>query len=84
MKKIEIYTKSYCPHCQRAKELLRRKGASFVEYDVTEDPLKEQEMRERSGRKTVPEIFIDDALVGGCDSLYALEEQGSLDRMLGD
>jgi glutaredoxin 3 len=84
MKKIEIYTKSYCSYCQRAKELLRQKGVSFIEYDVTEDSLKEQEMRERSGRMTVPEIFIDDALVGGCDNLFALDKQGSLDRMLED
>lgn len=84
MKKIEIYTKNYCSYCQRAKDLLRRKGVNFVEYDVTDDPAREQEMRERSGRITVPEIFIDDALVGGCDNLYALEAQGSLDRMLGD
>lgn len=84
MKKIEIYTKNYCSYCQRAKDLLRRKGVNFVEYDVTDDPAREQEMRERSGRVTVPEIFIDDALVGGCDNLFALEAQGSLDRMLGD
>jgi glutaredoxin 3 len=84
MKKIEIYTKSYCPHCRRAKDLLRSKGATFTEYDVTDDPVKEQEMRERSGRMTVPEIFIDDALIGGCDNLYALEQAGSLDGMLED
>lgn len=83
MKKIEIYTKNYCPHCRRAKELLDSKGVHFLEYDVTEDAHKEQEMRERSGRPTVPEIFIEDTLVGGCDDLYALEEQGSLDSMLG-
>ncbi len=84
MKKIEIYTKSHCSYCHRAKELLRQKGVTFIEYDVTEDSVKEQEMRERSGRMTVPEIFIDDALVGGCDNLFALEQRGSLDRMLED
>ena len=84
MKKIEIYTKSYCSYCHRAKELLRQKGVRFIEYDVTDDPDREQEMRERSGRMTVPEIFIDDALVGGCDNLFALDKQGSLDRMLED
>ncbi len=84
MKKIEIYTKSHCSYCHRAKELLCQKGVTFIEYDVTEDSGKEQEMRERSGRMTVPEIFIDDALVGGCDNLFALEQRGSLDRMLED
>jgi glutaredoxin 3 len=84
MKKIEVSTKNYCPHCQRAKELLRRKGITFIEYDVTDDALLEQEMRERSGHATVPEIFIEDAWVGGCDSLHALEQSGTLDRMLED
>ncbi|ABA87498.1 glutaredoxin [Syntrophotalea carbinolica DSM 2380] len=84
MKKIELYTKSHCPYCRRAKDLLHIKKAIFVEYDVTNDPAKEQEMRERSGRMTVPEIFIDESLVGGCDDLYALEQQGILDGMLRD
>lgn len=84
MKKIEIYTKSHCSYCRRAIELLDTKKTTFVEYDVTNDPAKEQEMRERSGRMTVPEIFIDESLVGGCDDLYALEQQGILDRMLED
>jgi len=82
MKKVEIYTKSYCSYCQRAKELLRRKGVRFIEYDVTDNPDLELEMRQRSGRTTVPEIFIDDALVGGCDNLFTLEQRGSLERML--
>ncbi|MEZ4484403.1 MAG: glutaredoxin 3 [Syntrophotaleaceae bacterium] len=83
MKRIEIYTKDYCPYCQRAKELLQSKKAAFVEYDITANPDKEQEMRQRSGRHTVPEIFIDDTLIGGCDDLFALEAAGTLDRQLG-
>ncbi|MDO3378033.1 glutaredoxin 3 [Geoalkalibacter halelectricus] len=83
MKRVEIYTKSYCPYCKRAKELLHIKGVEFIEYDVTDDPRKEQEMRQRSGRRTVPEIFIDDSLVGGCSDLFDLDEKGELDRMLG-
>jgi glutaredoxin 3 len=83
MKRIEIYTKSYCPFCQRAKELLRIKGVGFLEHDVTTDPLREREMRERSGRTTVPEIFVDDVLLGGCDDLFDLDEKGELDRLLG-
>jgi glutaredoxin 3 len=83
MKRIEIYTKSYCPFCQRAKELLRIKGVRFIEHDVTSNPLWEREMRERSGRTTVPEIFVDDVLLGGCDDLFDLDEKGELDRLLG-
>ncbi|WP_305042943.1 glutaredoxin 3 [Geoalkalibacter sp.] len=83
MKPVEIYTKSYCPYCKRAKELLRIKGVSFVEYDVTDDPRKEQEMRGRSGRETVPEIFVDGRLVGGCSDLFDLDEKGELDELLG-
>jgi glutaredoxin 3 len=82
MKKVEIYTRRFCSDSHRAKQLLRRKGADFIEYDITDDPAAEQEMRERSRRQSVPEIFIDDALVGGCDNLLALERHGSLDRML--
>jgi len=83
MKKIEIYTKDYCPFCHRAKDLLRIKGAEFTDYDVTNDVVKEKEMRERSGRTTVPEIFFDDELIGGCDDLFDLEEAGKLDELLG-
>ena len=83
MKNVEIYTKSYCPYCKRAKELLRIKGVDFTEYDVTEDPVREREMRERSGRTTVPEIFVDDSLIGGCSDLFDLDEKGELDALLG-
>jgi len=83
MKRIEIYTKSYCPFCQRAKELLRIKGVPFIEHDITTDPLREREMRERSGRATVPEIFVDDVLLGGCDDLFELDEKGELNTLLG-
>jgi len=83
MKQIEIYTKGYCAYCQRAKALLQSKQVAFVEYDITEDPAKEQEMRRRAGRQTVPEIFIDNALIGGCDDLFALDAAGTLDQRLG-
>jgi len=82
MNRVEIYTKSYCPFCQRAKELLRIKGVPFIEHDVTTDPAGEREMRQRSGRETVPEIFVDDVLLGGCDDLFDLDEKGELDRLL--
>lgn len=83
MNAVEIYTKSYCPYCQRAKELLRIKGVNFTEYDITQDAVKEAEMRQRSGRETVPEIFISGVLVGGCSDLFDLDEVGELDRLLG-
>ena len=82
MKRIEIYTKSFSPYCKRAKELLRIKGVEFVEYDVTSDPAKEQEMCSRSGQTTVPAIFIADQLIGGCNELFDLDEKGELDRLL--
>lgn len=82
MEKIEIYTKNYCPYCRRAKELLELKGVDFIEHDITDDPGGEAEMRRRAGRQTVPEIFIDDKLLGGCDDLFALEEAGELDARL--
>ena len=82
MGKIEIYTKNYCPYCQRAKELLKIKGVNFTEYDISHDPEKEAEMLQRSGRSTVPEIFINDQLIGGCDELFSLDEKGALDPLI--
>jgi glutaredoxin 3 len=82
MPKVIIYTKDYCPYCYRAKDLLDNKKVSYTEFDVTHDPEKEQEMRERSQRTTVPQIFIDDTHVGGCDDLFALDKSGELDKLL--
>ena len=78
MKKVEIYTKSYCPYCRKAKQLLQQYDYSLVEYDVEHDQEKYQEMLERSERKTVPQIFIDGKHIGGCDDLFAYKEQGKL------
>ncbi len=83
MKTVEIYTKNHCPYCWRAKELLRIKGVRFEEFDISNDPLKTREMQNRSGRNTVPEIFIDGQLIGGCDELFELDEQGRLASLLG-
>lgn len=80
---IEIYTKSYCRYCLRAKELLRIKGAAFTEHDITNDLTKEDAYRQRSNLKTVPGIFINDQLIGGCSELFELDEQGKLDHLLG-
>jgi len=83
MPKIEIYTTLFCPFCVRAKRLLRRKGVSFEEYDVTMKPNARAAMRGRAGGvRTVPQIFIDGHHVGGCDELHALDAAGDLDPML--
>jgi glutaredoxin 3 len=83
MSNIKIYTTPICPYCVRAKALLKKKGASFDEIDVFMDADARQEMEDRSnGRRTVPQIFIGDRHVGGCDDLYALENQGELDPLL--
>lgn len=82
MKKIEIYTKGYCPYCHRAKELLVHKGADFVEYEISNDPEKSSQMQQRAQRHTVPQIFIDNQHIGGFDDLYALETAGELDPLL--
>jgi glutaredoxin 3 len=83
MSNIKIYTTPICPYCVRAKALLKKKGAAFDEIDVFMDADARQEMEDRSnGRRTVPQIFIGDTHVGGCDDLYALESQGELDPLL--
>jgi glutaredoxin 3 len=82
MSKIDIYTKPYCPYCERAKALLEQKGAEYNEIVASHDPALRAEMNERSGRYTYPQIFIDDKHVGGCDDLMALESRGGLDPLL--
>lgn len=83
MKSITIYTKSWCSYCHAAKELLRRKGWTFTEIDVTTDPTGQEEMARRAGgRSTVPQIFFDDEHIGGCDDLFALENAGRLDALV--
>lgn len=84
MAKVEIYTGMMCGFCSAAKRLLKEKGVEFEETDVTFNSTKKQEMMARaSGRTSVPQIFIDDEHVGGCDELYALESGGQLDNKLG-
>lgn len=83
MNTIEIYTTPICGFCRMAKRLLDSKDVSYVETDVMADPAKRAEMTRRAeGGRTVPQIFIGGAHVGGCDELYALERSGELDRML--
>lgn len=83
MAKVEIYTSMLCGFCYRAKKLLEQKGVDFTEIDVMANPARRPEMIERSGGLTsVPQIFIDDRHVGGCDDLYALESTHKLDNLL--
>ncbi len=83
MSSITIYTKSWCPYCSAAKDLLNRKGAAFTEIDIEKTPGARQEMIQKAGGRTsVPQIFIGERHVGGCDDLYALDSRGELDRLL--
>jgi len=81
---IEIYTKFGCGYCVRAKRLLESKGASYEEYDITlGGPKREEMLRRAPHANTVPQIFIDDMLVGGSDELADLDRTGKLDMLLG-
>lgn len=83
MTTIEIYTSPLCGFCHAAKRLLSQKGASFVEIDLSQEPGRRAEMMQRAnGRHTVPQIFVGETHVGGCDDLYALERAGKLDPLL--
>ena len=82
MPKVTIYTRRFCGYCTAAKALLEKKGIAFEEIDATGEPEKRNEMIERSGRFTFPQIFIGSRPVGGCDDLYALQAQGELDGLL--
>jgi glutaredoxin 3 len=82
MAKIEIYTTPFCGYCARAKSLLDKKGAVYVEMDVMMDETKRTEMRDRAKRSTVPQIFINGQYIGGSDELSALEQAGKLDSLL--
>ncbi len=83
MAKVEIYSGDYCPYCMRAKSLLKKKGVDFIEYNVQKEPARREEMQQRApGARTIPQIFIDDRHIGGCDDLYALDRKGELDPLL--
>lgn len=84
MANIEVYTKAFCPYCTRAKALLDGKGASYREIDVTMDRAGFDEMVARAGgRRTVPQVFINGAHIGGSDDLAALDARGGVDPLLG-
>ncbi len=83
MARVKIYTTPICPYCVRAKSLLKKKGADIDEIDVFMDGDARSEMEAKSGgRQTVPQIFVGETHVGGCDDLYALEQAGKLDPLL--
>jgi glutaredoxin 3 len=79
---VTIYTRAFCPYCTRAVAMLRRKGVEVREIDATGCSQRRQEMIQRSGRWTFPQIFVGDTHVGGCDDLHALEQRGGLDLLL--
>lgn len=83
MSQVTIYTKAYCPYCVRAKSVLDNKGVSYTELRIDEQPELRPQMIERAGgRSTVPQIFIGDRHIGGCDDMLALDASGQLDPLL--
>lgn len=82
MAKVEIYTQDWCPYCVRAKRLLDQKGVAYQEIAAPHGSPARADSQRRSGRSTVPQIFIDGRSVGGCDDLFALEAKGGLDPLL--
>ena len=83
MAKVVIYTTTVCPFCTRAKMLFNKKGAAFEEINLTQNPERGAEMLQKSGgQRTVPQIFINDRHIGGCDDLYELELDGELEPLL--
>lgn len=85
MAKVEVYTTDYCPYCVRAKQLLDMKDVDYTEVDVTNDDQARMALVQKAeGRRTVPQIFINDKPIGGFDDMRALEETGDLDRLLGE
>ena len=79
---VTVYTSGWCPYCERAKGLLKQKNVVFGEVNVEDDGKFREEMIARSNRRTVPQIFIGDRHVGGCDDLFELDRSGELDRLI--
>jgi glutaredoxin 3 len=83
MANVEIYTWTFCPYCLRAKSLLKRKNVEFTEHNIQGDNEARDKMAQRAdGRRSVPQIFINDQHIGGCDDLHALDAKGELDHLL--
>jgi glutaredoxin 3 len=83
MPKIEMYTSANCAYCVAAKNLLKSKGLDYAEIRIDTDPVRREEMLARAQRRTVPQIFVNDRLVGGYDELLAAERSGELARLIG-
>jgi glutaredoxin 3 len=84
MADVLMYSTTWCGFCSRAKRLLTDKGVAFVNIDLDAEPARRAEMMQKSGQRTVPQIWINEEHIGGCDELYALERNGSLDKKLQD
>jgi glutaredoxin 3 len=84
MELITIYTAALCPYCSMAKALLTKKGVAFTEVDVTYEPGVRASMQAKAGRTSVPQIWIGERHVGGCDDLYALDRSGELELLIAD
>ena len=85
MQPVKMFTTAFCPYCIRAKQILKAKGVEAIEeIRVDEDPAQRVRMMELTGRRTVPQIFIGETHVGGCDDLIALDQRGGLAPLLGD
>lgn len=83
MAKVELYTKGHCPYCKRAKALLTEKGIAYQEYSLDTNPsLRDEMIKRANGGFTVPQIFINDSHIGGCDDMFALDMKGKLDNLL--
>ncbi|MCE3233133.1 MAG: grxC [Rickettsiaceae bacterium] len=82
MPDITIYTTTICPYCVRAKSLLQKKGAKYTEIDATDPDVRTNMVEKAGGKRTVPQIFIGEKHIGGCDDLYALDAKGELDALL--
>lgn len=84
MAKVEIYVKDYCPYCTKAKNLLNKKGVQFTEIDIENDEELQEFVIKQSGKRTVPQIFINDKPVGGSDDIHYLNSIGELDKLLAE
>ena len=83
MAKVEIYTWDHCPYCQKTIQLFDEKNVKYLRYRIDGDEAAREKMSIRAnGRKTIPQVFINDRHIGGCDDTYALEEKGELDKLL--
>ena len=82
MAEVIMYTTGFCPYCTKARELLNNKNVAFTEIRIDLQPELRDEMIAKSGRRTVPQIFINSQAIGGCDDLYELDRQGKLDQLL--